>query len=174
MKDLEFELETLQNSERDVARKKQIMEELRVQQAIMESIRTQKSLKLWLKESDKNTKFFHLSTLIRQRRNRIEQVSDGEWQIQNEGEIAEYFTTKFQELFTSGFPTFIAKLSETFPSCIIDTENIEFNRIPNEKEIKDCVWELHPLKSPSSYGFPGIFFRRYWLTVKERLINFVQ
>lgn len=43
--------------------------------------------------------------------------------------------------------------------------------IPTEGEIKDCLWSLHPLKSPSLDGFYGNFYRNYWSTVKEKLIN---
>lgn len=37
----------------------------------------------WLQCGDKNTKFFHLSTLIRRRRNRVEllRADDGKWVV---------------------------------------------------------------------------------------------
>ena len=34
----------------------------------------QKSRELWLKEGDRNTKIFHLSTIIRRRRNHIDAI----------------------------------------------------------------------------------------------------
>ena len=41
----------------------------------------QKSRELWLREGDRNSKFFHLSTVIRKRNNRINEIKldDGSW-----------------------------------------------------------------------------------------------
>ncbi|VVA23745.1 PREDICTED: Transposon TX1, partial [Prunus dulcis] len=36
----------------------------------------QKSRNTWLKEGDRNTKFFHLSTIIRRRRNKLEGLTN--------------------------------------------------------------------------------------------------
>lgn len=46
--------------------------------------------------------------------------------------------------------------------------------IPLEIEIKKSIWSLHPLKSSGPDGFSGIFYRRYWNIVKEKLANFVR
>lgn len=47
----------------------------------------QKSRVEWIKEGDMNTKFFHLSTLIRRRQNRIDSLlnSEGQWVTDKEG-----------------------------------------------------------------------------------------
>lgn len=46
--------------------------------------------------------------------------------------------------------------------------------LPLEDEIKRCVWEMHPLKSPGPDGFSGVFFRMYWSIIKNQIIQFVQ
>ena len=51
--------------------------------------------------------------------------------------------------------------------CIFDEENEELIRIPIEEEIKECIWNMHPLKSPGPDGFLGVFYINYWDTVKD-------
>ncbi|XP_030936396.1 uncharacterized protein LOC115961577 [Quercus lobata] len=61
----------------------------------------QKSRELWLKEGDKNSKFFHLSTIIRRRRNTIEAIKNnsGDWVIEPK-EIRNVFLENFKILFS--------------------------------------------------------------------------
>jgi hypothetical protein len=56
----------------------------------------QKSRDLWLKDGDKNSKFFHLSTLIRRKRNSIDAIrdDDGDW-ITSKKEIRSHVVSKF-------------------------------------------------------------------------------
>ena len=62
----------------------------------------QKSRELWTKEGDRNTRFFHLSTLLRRRRNRINEIKleDGSW-INTKEEIQNYFNENFKSLYQS-------------------------------------------------------------------------
>lgn len=47
----------------------------------------QKSRNTWLREGDQNTKFFHLSTVIIRRRNKLEGLNnvEGVWVIEKNG-----------------------------------------------------------------------------------------
>lgn len=81
----------------------------------MESINMQKSKELWLANGDKNSKFFHVSTLIQRRHNRINAIVTNSGYITNEKEIFEAFITYFKELFESAQrknPRELADLSE--------------------------------------------------------------
>lgn len=110
--------------------------------------------------------------MIRRRRNIIEAIKDGPNWIRKEADIVNYFKEKFEKLFTSNCHNLPHDLSNLIPCTITEEDNRSLNRIPSEVEIKDCVWNFHPLKSPGPDGFSGILFRNY--TIKDKLTNFVQ
>ena len=65
----------------------------------------QKSRELWLKEGDRNSRFFHLPTLICRRKNRISEIKldDGSL-INNRANIQDYFEGSFSSLYQSSNP----------------------------------------------------------------------
>ncbi len=100
----------------------------------------QKSRHLWLREGDRNSKFLHLSMVIRRRRNFIAEIQDnnGLW-LQSREEIEKYFTKKFREEYSSSLPCISAKLDELFNPCITSDENGELSRVPSPQEIKEVI-----------------------------------
>ena len=65
-----------------------------------ETLWRQKSRELWLKLGDKNSKFFHLSTIVRRKRNSIDAIRDGNGSWITEGNaIRKRFLDHFKDLF---------------------------------------------------------------------------
>jgi hypothetical protein len=66
----------------------------------MKFLLRQKSREMWLKEGDKNSRFFHVTTIIRRRRNSIDAVKaeNGEW-ILDKSKISDYFLNNFKNVF---------------------------------------------------------------------------
>ena len=60
----------------------------------------QKSRNSWLSEGDKNSKFFHLSTIVRRRKNKLEGLKneDGSWAASTD-DMKEFVVFYFQNLF---------------------------------------------------------------------------
>ena len=135
----------------------------------------QKSRELWLKEGDRNSKFFHLSTLIRRRRNFIAEIhlDNGHW-IHSRDDIKAYFKDEFQKLFSSSNPQIPPLLECLTTPSITELENTELIKIPEPTEIRETIWEMHPLKVPSPDGLPGIFFKQYWPTIGPQVVAAIQ
>ena len=90
----------------------------------------QKSREVWLKEGDKNSKFFHLSTIIRRRRNSIDAVKNDsrEW-ITDRREIQKHFVEKFKILFNEEEVDFPENLDNLITPCITEEENTELCKV---------------------------------------------
>uniref|UniRef100_A0A2N9F3J3 RNase H type-1 domain-containing protein n=1 Tax=Fagus sylvatica TaxID=28930 RepID=A0A2N9F3J3_FAGSY len=136
----------------------------------------QKSRELWLKEEDRNTKFFHLTTLVRRRRrNFIVEIRDDDGnRLCNMEEIRAYFTRKFVGVYQSAQPRVPANLDVLIQPCISTEENDEITRIPSEDEIKKIIFDMNPLKTPGPDGMPGFFYRHYWNIVGKQLVAATQ
>lgn len=79
----------------------------------------------------------------------------------------------FIELFKSSNPP-SPSLEGLIPNCVMEVDNENLMRIPQEEEIWEAIQGLHPFKSPGPDGFPGIFFRSYWEIVGQQTSKFVQ
>ena len=135
----------------------------------------QKSKELWLKEGDRNSKFFHLSIVVCRRRNFIAEIKlpNQQW-IHSRTDIERYFTDHFVELFQSTSPDIPRVLDELFTLSILNEDNANISRIPDYQEVKDVIWSMHPLKAPGPDGFSGIFFKHYWKIVGSQVVTVVQ
>ena len=135
----------------------------------------QKSRELWLKEGDKNSKFFHLSTMIRHRRNFIAKIKlpNNQW-IQARADIENYFSSQFRELFQSSQLTITSELDELFSPCISEAENNDLSRVSDFQEVGYVIWSMHPLKASGLVGLPSLFFKHYWPIVGDQIVAAVQ
>uniref|UniRef100_A0A803NVI6 Autophagy-related protein n=1 Tax=Cannabis sativa TaxID=3483 RepID=A0A803NVI6_CANSA len=66
------------------------------------------------------------------------------------------------------------EFDELFVKKIDDNTNATFAKTPTEIEIKEAVFELHPLKAPGPDDFSGCFFRKYWDVVGSNLVETVK
>uniref|UniRef100_A0A803QPC0 Reverse transcriptase n=1 Tax=Cannabis sativa TaxID=3483 RepID=A0A803QPC0_CANSA len=141
----------------------------------LESIWRQKSRETWLALGDRNTRFFHAATVIRKRRNSIWAIKDRDGKVwKDRKHIAEVVNHYFMNLFTTDRPSIDGSFEDMFVPKIDIDANVNFAKIPSDKEIKETVFGLHPLKAPGPDGFSGCFFRKYWDVVGVNLIATVQ
>jgi hypothetical protein len=108
-------------------------------------------------------KFFHLSTLVRRRKNYITEIQlvSGRW-IHSRDDIADYFTLKFSNVFHSSLPQIPSDMEGLLESKVSDSENALLSRVPDADKVKKVVWEMNSHKAPGPDGLPGLFFKKYW------------
>uniref|UniRef100_A0A803PAA5 Reverse transcriptase n=1 Tax=Cannabis sativa TaxID=3483 RepID=A0A803PAA5_CANSA len=178
IKSLERRLEWIQMQPISTALKEEeskIQADLLVSWSKLESMWRQKSRETWLALGDRNTRFFHSSTVIRRRRNSIWAIKDKEDKVwKDKSNIARIINSHFLELFSSSQPTIDEDFLDLFEYRISAQSNEELVRIPSDKEIKGVVFNLHPLKAPGPDGFSGCFFRKYWDIVGSCLCSTIK
>ena len=118
-------------------------------------------------QGDRNTSFYHLSTLTRRKRNHIASVKDdmGEW-ITSEREVMKFFSERVYFLIfhltcggqSSPFSTptqWYGRMSEEVKCSLSAMVTIE--------EIKSALWSMKPYKAPGLDVLHAGFFQRFWL-----------
>ncbi len=129
----------------------------------------QKSRSLWLKEGDKNTKFFHRIANSHRRKNSIGQLEvDGETIIDTT-EINTKIVNFYNNLFTEvrvRRPTL-----DNLPFSNIDSEEAEGLEKAFNEEVFEAVQSMNGDKAPGPNGFSLAFFQFYWSVVKGDIMQ---
>ena len=139
-----------------------------------EVIWCQKSRELWLKLQDKNSKFFHLSTIIRRRGNHVNTIKkDDDSRIHDSSQIRELFRNNFMDLFKEEDICFPKHLEHLVLPSITKAENNSLLSIPPPEEIKATLFQMQDQKAPGPDGFLALFYKQLWLTVSDDVIKAV-
>uniref|UniRef100_A0A803PRU8 Reverse transcriptase domain-containing protein n=1 Tax=Cannabis sativa TaxID=3483 RepID=A0A803PRU8_CANSA len=86
---------------------------------------------------------------------------EGIWLRQRDS-IGDQLQGNFTSLFTSGEVDIELELETLFIDKVTDMENDLICRIPEDSEIKEIIFKLHPLKSPGHDGFSA-FIPGHWI-----------
>ncbi|XP_008779502.2 uncharacterized protein LOC103699235 [Phoenix dactylifera] len=121
----------------------------------------QKSRVQWVREGDRNTSFFHRTTIIRRQRSTIHSLRDRSGhRVEGEPSIRQilldFFRTRWTEEEESDD-------SNPLPPPRVDVrieddENAALVRPVSAQEVQEAVWALAPDKAPGPDGFPPFFF----------------
>ncbi|XP_024195608.1 uncharacterized protein LOC112198716 [Rosa chinensis] len=134
----------------------------------------QKSRDKWLQGGDRNTKFFHLTTLVRRRKNKIEGLfdSNGNWFTDSasmKNIAVDFFTNLFSSPIAEDTRFIIPWL---FPEIDQDVLN-NICKPVSLLEVKDSLFAIGGLKAPGFDGFPAIFFQYHWQLYSCEISNVV-
>ncbi|XP_034211169.1 uncharacterized protein LOC117624139 [Prunus dulcis] len=134
----------------------------------------QKSRVKWLQEGDRNTKFFHISTIVRRRRNKIEKLMNnvGVW-VEEAIELKDLAVDYFMGLFCANQPDNAnLPMPKLFPSLREDELNPLVASI-DINEVKESLFNIGSLKTPGVDGFPACFYQNQWQLCGNDIFNLV-
>ena len=120
----------------------------------------------WLVSGERNTSYFHISTLTRRSANRINGVKDGvgNW-LSNLEDIKAHFVSGFNSL--SQTDQLSCQLTPTPLPCwgaILFTEEANTIASPiSDPEILSAFNSMKPFKAPGNDGLHAGFFQRFWM-----------
>ena len=130
----------------------------------------QKSRVFWLREGDRNTKFFHALTKQRRARNKITQLLDENGNIvEDEEGLVAIATSYFRQIFESSNPEEIEEALAQVPTTITGDMNANLTAPVSEWEVKLALFAMHPEKAPGPDGMTALFYQKFWDIVKEDL-----
>lgn len=110
----------------------------------------------WLRDGDRNTKFFHQRAVWRARRNRVKfLVDESGTRFDKNDEMGGLVDAFFQQLFTRDNTLDQAPLVQLVQPKVTHDMNLKLCAEFSEKEISDSLFQIGPLKAPGSDGFPA-------------------
>jgi len=135
----------------------------------------EKSRVKWHLEGDRNTRYFHRLTKIKNSTKTISSIRNGDDIITDPDLIASHLTNHFQNIFCNSSVLQVNNLVEDcVPELINDHTNNLLTLLPTEKEIHDAVLAFNRDSAPGPDGFGAIFFHTYWNIVKMDVIKAMQ
>jgi exonuclease III len=184
-KEVENKLEDMQRTliggsrTQDLAREEEkLLEELETCREQEEILWRQKSRVQWLKEGERNTKFFHKAMTHRRHINRITQLEDDHGTpIKDHDQIAETLTSFYQDLLTetnTSREEAIQKVTRHIPKLITPDQNSALLRPITQSEVDLAVKNMPPGKAPGPDGFTTDFFHHCWEMIKEDVWRVVE
>lgn len=122
----------------------------------------QQARMLWLKDGERNTKFFHSWAKQRKRENRIHQLKleNGNWCME-EDKLREEAREFYVKIYTKDSSVTCNPSDWKFLALNQNT-TLWLNREVTEYEIKLTTFNLGAHKAPGPDGIPAIFFQRFW------------
>ena len=122
----------------------------------------QRSRDSWLKEGDRNIKYFHNCASHRKRRNTISSVrmDIGEL-VTNANLIGKQFTEYYQALFTATPLEEVEVVLDSIQPCVTQEMNQTLTAQFTKEEVLTVMKQMGPLKALGPDGMPPIFYQSY-------------
>lgn len=118
---------------------------------------------------DRNTSYFHITTVVKRQRNKIRCIMDGTGEcIYEEAKIKDHIQDEFSKLYASVM--FMANIDSSvanFSCCMLyEEERRHMGREVDDEEIRNALWSLKPFKAPRPNGSHAGFFQYFGMMCK--------
>ncbi|KAF3782863.1 Transposon TX1 uncharacterized protein [Nymphaea thermarum] len=134
----------------------------------------QKSRTNWLKNGDRNTKFYQQVASGRKSRQSLSAISVGDLTIEAQDQNNEECTKFFKALLCEDAATG-SMFEHLSPSLIVSREeNLQLLAPISDSEIKHAVFSSKADSAPGPDGFPAFFYQRYWHIVGEDITKAIK
>ncbi|XP_042942883.1 uncharacterized protein LOC122277065 [Carya illinoinensis] len=134
----------------------------------------QRAKQRWLREGDRNTKFFHQAASQRRKTNMVKKLVDSNDQpVTSSKGISEMFQSYFTDLFTSSNPSQPFNCISSLEARVSESQNESLNRPYCTQEVEEALFNMNGLSSPGPYGFPAFFYQKHWSIVGPKVCEAV-
>lgn len=182
IKDIQIQIEKVQllenfytNNSLDLA----LQVELDMWLQRIETFWKQKAKDKWLMDGDSNTRYFHLTTIINARHNRIISIKNmNNLVFYDRNSIGNCFVNFYKTLFTSSYASsslpYPDNLDNLFSLTIENQDISNLTSIPTPMTMKKTLFSFADNKSPGPDGLPPTFYKNFWNTNKFAVIEATQ
>ncbi|XP_074266442.1 uncharacterized protein LOC141589715 [Silene latifolia] len=135
----------------------------------------QKSRVEFIRDGDRNTSYFHVSTLIRRWKNRINTLKndEGVW-IDNSDDVKKIVVEYYKNLYTDDTPD---DFDADIPYDLFQEFSHEhwtwLNKYYSRTEIDNVIMHMESLKAPGPDGFQALFYQKQWDIVRRDVYDMV-
>lgn len=134
----------------------------------------QKSRINCLPAREQSTRFFHTSTVIHQRRNRIDRlkVIGREW-YEDHTQLKVVARKFYRQFYTREYYSQSNPREWTFPE-LNHRDKSWLNRPISDKQIRDTFFQIGANKAPSPDSFAPCFFQQYWHILRSEITEYMK
>eukprot|EP00253_Pinus_taeda_P027218 PITA_27218 len=178
LKDLHQEIINAGHTESTLDRERHINNQLEERRKQEEIYWRQKSRIRWLKEGERNTKFFHRTTVQRRMHNKIPFIHNQEGvKVEEHEKIEEVLLNHFQQVHQEQAvdrQRAIGRITSNIPKLVTEEHNELLMSPIQAQEVDEAMAQLKEGKALGPDGFTTTFFHAFWDLIKEELWQVVE